>query len=127
MGDPAWDAYGAPRSNQPGAGSFTPNFPAYPSGHATFGTTVFELVASFYGVAKTALNFTFVSDELTGQTLGNDGVPRTCVRRTYTLATAIAENLESRVWLGVHWRFDGDGGKAAGEKVAQQVFGTGFP
>lgn len=127
IGDPAWRAFGAPRSNQPGAGHFTPNFPAYPSGHATFGTTVFELVASFYGVAKTALSFSFVSDELNGQTLDNDGAVRTCVRRTYNLAEAIEENLESRVWLGVHWRFDGDGGKAAGVKVAQQVFAAGFP
>ena len=126
-GDPAWQAYGAPRSNEPGKGSFTPNFPAYPSGHATFGTTVFELVASFYGVAKTALSFDFVSDELNGSTLDNDGSARTCWRRTYTLAEAIQANLESRVWLGVHWRFDGDGGKAAGEKVAQKVFGAGFP
>ena len=126
IGDPAWVAYGAPRSNQPGAGSFTPPFPAYPSGHATFGTTVFELVAKFYAVATTQLRFEFISDELNGQTLDDDGSARTCVRRTYTLAKAITDNLESRVWLGVHWRFDGDGGKAAGEKVAQQTFAAHF-
>lgn len=126
-GDPAWQAFGAPRSNEPGKGSFTPNFPAYPSGHATFGTTVFELIASFYGVATNALSFDFVSDELNGQTLGDDGIARTCGGRTYTLGAAITANLESRVWLGVHWRFDGDGGKSAGQKVAQQVFAAGFP
>ena len=126
VGDPAWVAYGAPRSNQPGAGHVTPNFPAYPSGHATFGTTVFEMVAKFYAVATTALQFEFISDELNGRTLDDDGTVRTCVRRNYTLANAITDNLESRVWLGVHWRFDGDGGKAAGEKVAQQVFANHF-
>ncbi len=85
LGDPAWQAYGAPRSNDPGKGYVTPNFPAYPSGHATFGTTVFELVAKFYGVATTALTFDFVSDELNGRTLNNDGSVRTCVSRRQTL------------------------------------------
>ena len=127
VGDYAWNAYGAPSSNEPGKGHFTPNFPAYPSGHATFGTTVFELVASFYGVAKTALQFEFVSDELNGRTLDDSGVARTCVSQRLNLAQAIQQNLESRVWLGVHWRFDGDGGKAAGEVVAQQVFAACFP
>jgi hypothetical protein len=126
-GDPAWRAFGAPRSNEPGRGHFTPPFPAYPSGHASFGTAVFELVARFYGVAKTALSFSFVSDELNGQTLDDDGSARTCVRRTYTLQGAIDDNIASRVWLGVHWRFDGEGGRQLGETVATQVFGAGFP
>ena len=127
IGDPSWQPYGAPRSNEPGKGSFTPNFPAYPSGHATFGTAVFNLVAAFYGQPAASISFHFVSDELNGRTLGDDGQPRTCIGRTYTLDTAINENLESRVWLGVHWRFDGDNGKKAGETVAQQVFAAGFP
>jgi hypothetical protein len=126
-GDPAWRAYGAPRSNEPGRGHFTPHFPAYPSGHASFGTVVFELVAHFYVVAKTALSFSFVSDELDGRTLDDDGSVRTCVRRTYTLQGAIDDNIASRVYLGVHWRFDGDGGRQLGETVAQQVFAAGFP
>ncbi len=127
VGDPLWEAYGAPHSNEPKRGFFTPDFPAYPSGHATFGTTVFELVAQFYGVAKTALKFDFISDELNGRTLDNDGTARTAVRKTFTLEEAIQSNLASRVWLGVHWRFDGDGGKAAGEKIAQQVIAACFP
>jgi hypothetical protein len=127
VGDASWRAYGAPRSNQPGKGHVTPNFPAYPSGHATFGTTVFELVASFYEVAKTALTFGFISDELNGRTLDDDGSVRTCVSRKCTLQRALDDNLESRVWLGVHWRFDCEGGQTAGVKIAQQVFTTGFP
>ena len=127
LGDSTWRPYGAPRSNQPGEDAVTPNFPAYPSGHATFGTTVFELVAKFYGVATTALSFDFVSDELNGRTLDKDGSPRTCVSRVYKLSEAIKANLDSRVWLGVHWRFDGDAGQKAGEMVAQQVFAAGFP
>ncbi len=129
-GDPFWWPYGAPLSNQPGPGrrNFTPHFPAYPSGHATFGTTVFELVRRFFNVTNNSLKFNFVSDELDGRTRDVDGTVRTRISREYTLDKAIKDNLESRVWLGVHWRFDGDGGKQAGEEVAQRVFaGPCFP
>lgn len=125
-GDPFWEPYGAPNSNQPGQKNFTPPFPAYPSGHATFGTTVFDLVRRFYNVIDDdTFTFDFVSDELNGRTVDIDGSVRTYIKRTYTLNKAIEDNLESRVWLGVHWRFDGKGGKKAGEKVAEKVF-TGF-
>ena len=130
-GDLFWWPHGAPLSNQAGLGrkNFTPNFPAYPSGHATFGTTVFELIRKFFNVTSNAsLKFRFVSDELNGRTIDVDGSVRSRVNREYTLNKAIKENLESRVWLGVHWRFDGDGGKQAGEEVAKQVFmSTCFP
>ena len=48
--DPFWRPLGAPKTNDtaPGARSFTPPFPAYPSGHATFGGTVFEMIRLFY-------------------------------------------------------------------------------
>lgn len=121
-GDPFWQPYGAPNSNRPGKKNFTPPFPAYPSGHATFGTTVFELVRRFYNMAPQNISFTFVSDELNGKTLDIDGSVRTYVRRSYNLTDAIKDNLESRIWLGVHWRFDGEGGKQAGEKIAEKVF-----
>jgi hypothetical protein len=122
VGDPFWQAYGAPASNEPGKKNFTPPFPAYPSGHATFGTAVFEIVRRFYPPAvANALTFEFVSDELNGKTIDIDGSTRTFVKRTYTLNQAIQDNLESRVWLGVHWRFDGEGGQQAGTQVAQQV------
>jgi hypothetical protein len=121
-GDPFWRAYGAPASNQPGAINFTPPFPAYPSGHATFGTTVFEIVRRFYPPAiANNLTFEFVSDELNGKTVDVDGSTRTFIKRTYTLDEAIQDNLESRIWLGVHWRFDGEGGQQAGVQVAQQI------
>jgi hypothetical protein len=48
-GDPFWLPLGAPNSNpikQP-ANNGTPNFPAYPSGHATFGAACFEVVEVF--------------------------------------------------------------------------------
>jgi hypothetical protein len=40
-GDPFWAPLGAPQTNA-GRGTFTPPFPAYPSGHATFGAAVIQ-------------------------------------------------------------------------------------
>src|SRR5918998_710236 len=43
--DPAWVPLGAPASN--GGKDFTPPFPAYPSGHATFGAACFTVLRRF--------------------------------------------------------------------------------
>src|SRR5262249_55720846 len=48
-GLPGWSPLGAPRSNDPSGTNFTPPFPAYPSGHATFGAAAFRVLADFYG------------------------------------------------------------------------------
>ena len=52
-GDPFWMPLGAPKSNPLSlpAYNFTPNFPAYPSGHASFGAACFE---TFAGLAVQA-------------------------------------------------------------------------
>ena len=127
-GDPAWQPYGAPVSNQPGKKNVTPNFPAYPSGHATFGTTVLEIARRFFNLDPITHKFKFVSDELNGATVDIDGSIRTRIEREYNIKKAIEDNLESRVWLGVHWRFDGEAGEQAGKEVARQVAtGTCFP
>jgi hypothetical protein len=53
--DPFWLSLGAPATNEELAGgkpakkNFTPPFPAYPSGHATFGAAAFQSVRRFYG------------------------------------------------------------------------------
>lgn len=112
--DPFWRPLGAPKTNDtaPGARSFTPPFPAYPSGHATFGAAVFEIVRLFYGIvdqdAVDNIAFDFVSEELDGLSTDNDGAVRTRHERRFpSLALAMYENSISRIFLGVHWRFDG--------------------
>lgn len=117
--DPFWRPLGAPKTNDtnPGARSFTPNFPAYPSGHATFGAAVFEMVRLFYGHGENAnidtIGFTFVSDELNGTSTDNDGTLRTRHERKFnSVADAMYENSISRIFLGVHWRFDGTSGQS---------------
>jgi vanadium chloroperoxidase len=126
--DPFWQALGAPETNTHNI-SFKPPFPAYPSGHATFGAACFQMARLFYK-SRDCLKFddnepdnicfTFVSDELNGvcrdlystydASLHIDdqpGLVRTRVNRHYTsLWQAIFENAISRIYLGVHWHFD---------------------
>jgi hypothetical protein len=120
-GDPYWLPLGAPRTNQPGAKNFTPNFPAYPSGHATFGAASLDMVRLFYGMDKIA--FDFVSDELNGASVDVDGSVRTKHKRSFTrLSDAINENGRSRVYLGVHWQFDANGGIKSGKQIAEYIY-----
>ena len=94
--------------------SWTPPFPAYPSGHTGFGSAAFQLVRLFYGVPAGAAGHgpdavfegDFVSGEYDGATFDNAGVVRPLVLRGYKgggLWKAILENAQSRVFLGVHW------------------------
>jgi hypothetical protein len=110
--DPSWTPLGAPASNS-GGPNFTPPFPSYTSGHATFGGSVFEVLRSFYGTDRIA--FSFVSDELNGITLDNTGNVRPRVRRSFSsLSQAEEENGQSRIYLGIHWAFDKTEGIAHG-------------
>jgi PAP2 superfamily len=126
-GDPYWLPLGAPKSNPavPNAtasgSNFTPNFPAYPSGHATFGSAAFEAVATLLGKTPEDITINFVSDELNGITTDNLGVVRPRYEATFTLREAIEENKISRIYLGVHWLFDATGGEIVGKAVADKV------
>lgn len=113
-GDPGWLPLGAPFTNQLGK-NFTPPFPAYPSGHATFGAAAFHMTRRFYGIAANNRqadtlfnNLTFVSEELNGQNRDNKGAVRPRHVRAFPggLWQMIVENGLSRVYLGVHWSFD---------------------
>jgi hypothetical protein len=119
-GDPFWLPFGAPRTNQPGAKNFTPPFPAYPSGHATFGAASLDVVRLFYGSDDIA--FDIISDELNGESVDGDGSIRTKHNRHFNrLSDAIQENARSRVYLGVHWQFDADDGVESGKQIAEYI------
>jgi len=124
MADPSYVPLCAPASNLAGP-NFTPPFPAYPSGHAGFGGALFETLRNFFGTDEIA--FTFVSDEYNGVTQDNEGNVRPLLPRSFsTLSQAEEENGQSRIYLGIHWRFDKTEGIAQGRRVADHVMANAF-
>lgn len=124
IADPTWTALGAPASNGSGP-NFTPPFPTFPSGHASFGGTLFQLLRTILGTDN--IPFTFTSDELNGSTLDNNGQTRPLLPRSFINFTqAEDENGFSRLPLGIHFYFDKTQGIALGNGVAtlinQRVF-----
>jgi hypothetical protein len=112
--DTGWLPLGAPNTNT-SKKNFTPPFPAYPSGHATFGAAAFHITRLFYKVPQgdrnpdpLFQNLKFVSDELNGVNTDNKGAVRPRHVRNFPkgLWQMIEENGRSRVYLGVHWVFD---------------------
>lgn len=123
--DANWTPLGAPVSNGVAANrNLTPPFPAYPSGHATFGGAVFQILRRFWGTPPDGVPFDFVSDEYNGVNRGpGEEGPRPHVRRQFASFTeAETENAQSRIWLGIHWQFDADEGIAQGRKIGDDVF-----
>lgn len=121
VGDPTWNPLGAPATNGgPGALNFTPPFPSYGSGHASFGAAAFTAVANFYGTDQ--IPFDFMSDEFNGINKDVSGDVRPVVVRHYdNLTDAIWENAISRIYLGIHWIFDATAGVDAGTKIGDYV------
>jgi hypothetical protein len=118
-GDPTWTPLGAPNDNGGGT-NFTPPFPAYTSGHATFGAAAFTAIRRFYGTDR--ISFTLGSDEFNGITVDQHGQVRPVVTRNYSsLSQAIQENGISRIYLGIHWRFDMTAGIAQGTAIGNYI------
>ena len=120
VGDPEWTPHGAPADNGNGT-NFTPPFPAYASGHATFGAAFFQMLTRFYGTEH--IPFTFISDELNGATIDQNGQVRPVRPRSFqTFSQASEENGQSRIYLGIHWSFDKVQGIKCGNHIADFIF-----
>ncbi len=109
-----WTPLGAPNgipgsTTMPNNNPFTPPFPSFTSGHASFGGALFTTLADFYGTDD--MSFSLTSDNAPG------------VVESFTkFSDAAAQNAESRVYLGIHWQFDADIGVASGDMVGNDVF-----
>ena len=95
----------------PGWTSFitNPPFPAYTSGHSTFSSSSARIAALVFG--RDDVPFTAPSDGTPGVTRSFDG-----------LWQAAQEAGQSRIYGGIHWQYDNQGGLASGRAVAEHVF-----
>jgi hypothetical protein len=107
--DPLW----APLSATYGGARFSPPFPAYVSGHATFGAAHGRVLADFFGTDEKPFD------------LGTEDPFVPGVKRSYTkFSDAARENGLSRVYLGVHYRWDAEMAYPAGTRLADHIFTT---
>jgi len=120
IGDGGWLPLASPRTNQPSLAASTPNSPSYPSAHATVGTAALHAARRELDLDE-SFSFEAESDELNGTSLDEDGSQRVRNVRHFTIDRAIDENLSSRVYLGVHWRYDGREGRANGLEIAEMI------
>lgn len=89
----------------------SPNFPAYPSGHAGFGAASAEVLIDVFG-----FHFPMTDRTHEGRTefLGTP-------RQFDSFSDMAVENAVSRIYLGVHFRMDADEGLRLGKVSAQSV------
>lgn len=90
---------------------FTPSFPAYPSGHSTFGAAAAEVLSHIFG-------YDYSMTDLTHENRTDFfGMPRT-FSSFYEMAE---ENAYSRIPLGVHYRMDAEEGVRHGYQIGRRV------
>lgn len=95
--DPKWQAV-----------IFTPPFPAYPSGHATFGAAARAVLEAEFGPNGHSIR------------LANPAVPDIVLN--YTSFKQITDDIDDgRIYGGVHYRFDQEAGAQMGERVGKYV------
>ena len=105
------DEHWQPLSKDHAGNSFSPPFPAYASGHATFAGAWAGIMRRYFGTDDMTFTLTTVDPYATG------------VTRSFTgFGAAAEENAISRIYLGVHFRFDAEAGLASGDGLAQHVF-----
>ncbi len=97
---------------------FTPPFPAYVSGHATFGAAHAAVMASLFGDNTT---FTLGSDEFAVNP--GLGYAPDLTRTFHSFSDAAWENAMSRVWLGVHFYWDALDANTLGYEVGNWAAG----
>ncbi len=107
---------------EPGWQSYipTPEFPAYTSGHSTFGAAAAEMIALLLGRDDVTFSGRSPDEVLWPQLQG--------VTRSWTSLSHMAdENGLSRLYGGVHWATDNEQGLKSGRSLAKHAFHSTFP
>jgi hypothetical protein len=111
------DANWIPLSQDRFGEQFSPCFPAWVSGHATFGGAWSRVMENEFRQADLTDPFPL---ELSSE--DPEAVERSATVRAFdSFAEAGEENAESRIWLGVHYRIDAEDGLDTGRAVADHV------
>ena len=107
---------------EPGWRSYipTPEFPAYTSGHSTFGAAAAEMLTLIMGRDDVAFSGRSPDEVLWPQLRG-------VVRHWTSLSRMAEENGMSRIYGGVHWDVDHKAAMASGKALARQAFHATFP
>ena len=108
MNEPDWNTVMCPDGS---GGFYTPNFPTYPSGHATFSAAASIVLEEAFGS-----NYTFTDRSHEGRTEFK-GAPRTFS----SFKEMALENAYSRVPLGVHFMSDSKAGSDLGFVIGERV------
>jgi membrane-associated phospholipid phosphatase len=123
--DSRWTPLGGQVSNGPDSSkNLTPNFPSYPSGHATFGGALFRAMYRFLRTPPEGVKFHFISDEYNGLNRGlGESQPRQLAPADFqSFKEAEYLNAESRVYLGIHWEFDATEGIIQGNLISDDIY-----
>lgn len=106
LGSSDWNTIMCPSSGN----YYTPNFPAYPSGHATFGAASAEVMSEVFG------NYS-MTDRCHEGRVDFIGTPRS-FNNFFEMAE---ENAYSRLPIGVHFRMDAEEGVNLGFKIGKKI------
>lgn len=94
---------------------FSPPFPGYISGHATFAGAWVSSMQAFFG-----------TDDIAFDAPTDEPIVQNVVRHFDSFSAAGLENMVSRIYLGVHFRCDVEDGYAHGFRMGQVMAGTFF-
>lgn len=106
--DESWNTVMCPD----GSGTYyTPPFPAYPSGHATFGAVSAEVLTEIFGF----------NHEMTDRCHEGRTEFQSTPRSFGSFYEMAQENAYSRIPIGVHFRMDSEAGLELGYKIGRKI------
>jgi hypothetical protein len=110
--DAGWEPLSFDPTTPGGGRRFSPPFPAYVSGHATLGGAVTGAMRRFFGTDNVL--FTAATED--------PNLPAGVTRTFISFTQAAIEEARSRVYLGVHFGWDGDHGVLSGTAVGNYIY-----